>query len=96
MSRWCTVTVIEADGSRHSLDLQAESTFDAAHIYLCHIKEHPERGLPQPTLASVFEVMINGKVYRVEGEALQRWIIKRRNELNGPKGYLFSQRPMLE
>jgi hypothetical protein len=32
----------------------------------------------------------------VEGVALQRWIVNQREELKGPKGYLFSQRPTLE
>ena len=94
--RWCTVTVIDDQGRRHSLDLQASSLYDAAHIYVCHVKEHPERGHPRPTLATVFEVVIDGKVYRVEAKALQRWIVKRRTELKGPKGMLFGQRPMLE
>jgi len=94
--KWCTVTVTDDHGRRHSLDLQAASTFDAAHIYLCHLKEHPEKGLPRPTLNTVFEVVIDAKVYLVEGRALQQWIVKRRSELNGPKGYLFKQRPMLE
>lgn len=94
--KWCTVTVTDEAGRRHSLDLQAASTFDAAHIYLCHLKEHPEKGLPRPTLTTVFEIVIDAKVYLVEGKALQRWIVKRRSELNGPKGYLFNQRPMLE
>jgi hypothetical protein len=52
--------------------------------------------LPKPTLATMFEVVIGGRVYRVAGSALQRWIVERRNRLNGPKGYLFSQRPTLE
>jgi hypothetical protein len=91
-----TVTVTDADGRRHSLHLQASSSFDAAQIYVCHVKEHPERVLPRPTLATAFEVVIDGKVYRVEGRALQRWIVQRRQEWNGPRGYLFRQRPMLE
>jgi hypothetical protein len=64
--------------------------------YVCNVKEHPERGLPRPTLATVFEVAIDGKVYRVAGKALWRRIIERRSSLKGPKGYLFGQRPMLE
>jgi hypothetical protein len=76
--------------------LYGPSSFDAAHIYVCHAKEHPEKGLPRPTLATVFEVAVDGKVYRVEGKALQRWIMRRRGDLKGPKGYSFSQRPMLE
>ena len=96
MSRWCTVTVVAPDGQRYSLDLQADSTFDAAHIFVCHAKEHPEKGVPRPTLATVFEVVVDARVYRIESKALQRWIVKRRSELNGPKGYLFKQRPILE
>jgi hypothetical protein len=94
--RWCTVTVLDAEGRRHSLDLQAASLYDAAHIYVCHAKEHPETGVPRPTLATLFEVAVDGKVYRVEGKALQRWIVRQRGELNGPKGLLFKRRPMLE
>jgi len=93
---WCTVTVVDAEGRRHSLDLQAASLFDAAHIYVCHVREHPESGLPRPTLATVFEVVIDAKAYRVEGKALQRWIVRRRSELNGPKGMLFHRRPTIE
>jgi len=94
--KWCTVTVTDDQGRRHSLDLQAASTFDAAHVYVCHVKEHPEGGHPRPALATVFDVVIEGRVYRVEGRALQRWIVKRRQELSGPKGMLFKQRPALE
>jgi len=47
-------------------------------------------------LATVFEVVVSGKVYRVAGAALQRWIVQRRQSWNGPKGYMFSKRPGLE
>ena len=53
-------------------------------------------GLRKPTLATVFEVVVSGRVYRVAGTALQRWIIERRQQWNGPKGYMFSKRPGLE
>jgi len=36
--RWCTVTVIEESGRRHSVDVLASSTFDAAHIFVTHAK----------------------------------------------------------
>jgi hypothetical protein len=36
--RWCTVTVIEEFGRRHSVDVLASSTFDAAHIFVTHAK----------------------------------------------------------
>jgi hypothetical protein len=90
------VTITDAEGRRHSLDLRAASSFDAAHIYVTHAKAHPEKGLPRAALATVFEVVVDGKVYRVEGTALQRWIVKQRQELKGPRGYLFLLRPKLE
>ena len=96
MSRWCTVTVIDPDGRRHSLDVLADSTFDAAHLFVVEARNERSVGLPQPTLATVFEVVADGKVYRVAGAALQRWIVERRQKWNGPKGFLFNKRPGLE
>ena len=90
--RWCTVTVTDAEGRRHSVDVQASSTFDAAHLYLVEAKKERAVGLPRPTLATVFEVVTGGKVYRVTGAALQRWIVEKRSTWNGSKGMLFRQR----
>lgn len=96
VSRWCTVTVTDPDGRRHSLDVLADSTYDAAHLFVVEAKKERAVGLPKPTLATVFEVVANGKVYRVAGTALQRWIVERRQRWNGPKGYMFSKRPGLD
>jgi hypothetical protein len=71
--RWCTVTVTDANGRRHSLDLVAGSTFDAAHLYLTKAKTEPG-ALPVPTRATIFEVVTGARVYKVAGTALQRWI----------------------
>jgi len=38
---------------------------------------------------------VNGKVHRVSGAKLQKWINKRREEWKGPRGMLFKQRPNL-
>ena len=92
--RWCTVTVTDEQGRRHSLDVQACSTYDAAHLYVARAKTAAGQ-LPIPTLATTFEVVTAGRVYWVEGAALQRWILRRREEWKGPKGFLFSQRPTL-
>jgi len=92
---WCTVTVTDQDGRRHSLDVLASSTYDAAHLYVAHAKQQPQAGLPVPTLATVFEVVNAGKLYTVDGAALQRWIVQRRQEWKGPRGLLFSRRPTL-
>ena len=92
VSRWCTVTVVDPDGRRHSLDVLADSTYDAAHLFVVEAKKERAVGLPKPTLATVFEVVTSGKVYHVAGAALQRWIVERRQTWNGPKGFLFGQR----
>jgi hypothetical protein len=96
VSKWCTVTVTDPDGRRHSLDVLADSTYDAAHLFVVEAKKERAVGLPKPTLATVFEVVVSGKVYRVAGAALQRWIVERRQLWKGPKGYMFSKRPGLE
>jgi hypothetical protein len=96
LMRWCTVTVTDPDGRRHSIDVQATSTFDAAHLFVVEAKQERAVGLPKPTLATVFEVVAAGKIYHVTGTALQRWIVERRGSWKGPKGYLFCQRPGLE
>ena len=95
VARWCTVTVTDPDGRRHSLDLQATSTFDAAHLYVTEAKKDRAVGFPKVTLATVFEVITDGKIYRVKGEALQRWIVERRQKWQGPKEYMFTKRPGL-
>ena len=82
---WATVTVVEA-----------ESTYDAAHLFLTKAKEHVIREpLPIPSLETMFEVTVNGKVHKVSGTKLQQWILKRREELKGPRGLLFKQRHIL-
>jgi hypothetical protein len=94
--KWCTVTVTDAAGRRHSVDVFAASTFDAAHLFITHAKSDPRTGIPILTPATVFEVVVDGKVYRVQGKALQCWILKERQDRKGPAGFLFSKRPALE
>ena len=93
---WATVTVTVTDstGKRYSLDVEAESTYDAAHLFLTKAKETVIREpLPIPSLDTTFEVTVNGRVHKVPGTKLQRWINKRREEWKGPRGLLFKQRP---
>jgi hypothetical protein len=59
LMRWCTVTVTDPDGRRHSVDVQATSTFDAAHLFV--VEQERAVGLPMPTLATVFEVVAAGR-----------------------------------
>jgi hypothetical protein len=94
--RWCTVTMIEESGRRHSVDVLASSTFDAAHIFLTHAKADPRNGIPRLSLDSVFEVVVDGKIHRIEGRALQQGILRERKERKGPRGVLFSRRPTLD
>ncbi len=94
-AKWATVTVTDPDGRRHSLDVQANSTYDAAHLYVVEARKERAVGMPNITLSTVFEVVTDGKVYKVKGEALQKWIVERRQKWQGPKGYLFTKRPGL-
>jgi hypothetical protein len=88
--------LIHSAGKRYSLDVEAERTYDAAHLFLTRAKEHVIREpLPIPSLETVFEVTVNGRVHKVPGTKLQRWIMKRREEWKGPRGLLFKQRPVL-
>jgi hypothetical protein len=59
------------------------------------MKTNPGTRFPPPTLTTIFEAVETCRVYRVMGAALQRLISARRQELKGPKGFPFSQRPTL-
>jgi hypothetical protein len=74
----------------------ASSTFDAAHIFVRTRRPILATAYPGPTTDTVFEVAVNGKIYRVVGRDLQRWILKEREERKGPRGILFSRRPTLD
>jgi hypothetical protein len=96
VGKWATVTMIDTGGRRYSVDVCASSTFDAAHLFVTHAKAVPRNGIPRPTVESVFEVVVEGQIHRVQGKVLQRWILKERQERRGPAGYVFSKRPSLE
>ena len=91
-----TVTTTDAAGRRHSLDVLADSSFDAAHLYLTAAHENRASMLPVPTTETLFEVVSDGKVFRVTGTKLRLWILKRREDSRGPSGYLFRKRAILE
>ena len=38
--KWCTVSTTDAAGRRYSLDVEAASTYDAAHIYIGYLMKH--------------------------------------------------------
>ena len=89
------MTVTDGGGQRYSLDVQADSSYDAAHLYLTHVIGHPGCGFPIPTTSTIFEVAVDGSILHVPGERLKKWIEKQRSELKGPRGFLFSKRPMI-
>jgi len=53
------------------------------------------RGLPRPTLATVFEVVAAGKIYHVTGTALQRWIVEKARLVERPEGIPILPTPRL-
>ena len=89
------MTVTDGEGRRYSLDVSADSSYDAAHLYLTHVKGHPGCGMPIPTTATAFEVITEGRIHQVSGARLRTWIERRRAEWKGPRGLLFSQRPVI-
>jgi hypothetical protein len=95
MGKWCTVTVTDGDSKRYSLDVNADSSYDAAHLYLAHVRGNPGCGFPIPTTSTLFEVVTGGRIHHVQGARLKKWIESRRQDLKGPRGLLFSQRPMI-
>jgi hypothetical protein len=95
MGKWCTVTVIDSEGKRYSLDVNADSSYDAAHLYLTHVRNNPGCGFPVPVTSTEFEVATAGRIHRVPGARLRTWIENRRQEWKGPRGLLFKQRPMI-
>ena len=44
--RWCTVAVLIRTEGAHSVDVQATSTFDAAHLFVVEAKKERAVGLP--------------------------------------------------
>ena len=72
MGKWATVTVTDATKRRHSVDVDADSSYDAAHLYLVAAKANPD-GLPWPVNDTVFEVVIDGKVLTVPAPKLRAW-----------------------
>ena len=64
MAKWCAVTIVDGAGQQYSLDVQARSSYDAAHLYLTHVVGPPGCGMPVPTTETVFEVVANGRIHR--------------------------------
>jgi len=96
VASWCTVTVVDPDGRRHSLDVLADSSYDAAHIFLTHAKADRRSGLPIPTADSIFEVTAKGCVHKVLGAKLREWIARERTQRKGPSGYMFAKRATMD
>ena len=69
-AKWVTVTVTDPDGRRHSLDVQATSTYDAAHLYVVEAKKERAVGLAQADTGNgCLRWVTDSRVYRVKGDA---------------------------
>jgi uncharacterized protein YuzE len=96
VSKWATVTVTDKQGRRYSLDVNANSSYDAAHLYLTLRSSESCLRDTEAGPSTLFEVSTEGKVLYVEGQKLKKWIERRRIDWKGPRGHLFSQRPTLD
>src|SRR5262245_33141433 len=75
VGRWCTVTVTDAEGRRHSVDLVADSSYDAAHLFVAQARSDRSLMLPAVSRETTFEVVSNGRLYLAHGEKLREWIL---------------------
>jgi|SRR5579862_6955110 len=80
----------DGEGRRYSLDVNADSSYDAAHLYLTHVRGNPGCGFPIPTTSALLEVVTQGRIHHVQGGRLKKWIENRRQEWKGPKGMWFA------
>ena len=77
------MTLIDSDGMRHSLDVLADSSYDACHVFMTHAKNERRSGLPIPTADTVFEVTAKGGFCGTFGRvADNRWMRKRQQRRN--------------
>ena len=70
MGKWATVTVTDKQGRRYSLDVNANSSYDTAHLYLTHVVRNPACGIPKPDALTLLGVSTEGNVLYVEGQRL--------------------------
>ena len=68
---------------------------DESQLCVAYAEDNARNELPRGR-RKVFEGSIGGKIHRVEGQALQRWILRERHERRGPAGYVFGKRPLLD
>jgi hypothetical protein len=74
--RWCAVTVRDAKGTPHTIEVLARSVFHAASLYVgTALGRSPGHNLPLPNADTIFEVRLIGeaRIYRVVGKRVQAW-----------------------
>jgi hypothetical protein len=57
MGRWCIVTITDGEGKRFSLDVNADSSCDAPHRFVTHVRNNPSRGFPIPATSTQFDIV---------------------------------------
>jgi len=62
---------------------------------MTHVRGNPGCGFPIPTTSTQLEVVADGRIHRVQGARLKKWVENRRQEWKGPQGLMFSQRPVI-
>jgi hypothetical protein len=75
------VTITDGEGKRYSLDVNADSSYYAAHLF---VRNNPTCRFPIPAASTQFDVVTDGRIRRVAGARLKKWIENRRSECNGP------------
>jgi hypothetical protein len=64
MKRLCKVSVTDASGKRHTIEIKAESVYCAVFHFNSEAVCDPAHGLPKPTEDTVFEIDVDGVIHR--------------------------------
>src|SRR5205823_14894904 len=83
--RWRAVTVRDAKGAPHTIEVLARSTHHAASLFVGQARAKlPGQNLPLPTEKTIFEIRLIGeqRVYRVLGERVQQWAYEQARKQN--------------
>ena len=73
--RLCAVTVVDARGERHTIEVMARSVNTAACYFFARSRSSPAEQLPRVADGTIYEVQVIGEsiVYRIEHRRMLEW-----------------------
>ncbi len=89
VAKWCTVTVTDGEGKRYSLDIQADSSFDAAHLLLNARQSEPGLRLPDTNYGDAVRSRYRRKRSSCPGTPIERMDREETARIRRPAGLPF-------